>query len=100
MRSSTTDPRCRSFSPDGRRCQLYASHECDHASAWRDADRARRRTRRSGIPPDSLTVDRWGQGGLRVEQWLDDGLTAHFRLPWCALGYPSADGPPAGTATE
>jgi hypothetical protein len=46
---------------------------------------ARRRHR--GEPLDELTVERWGLARARVEQWLDDGQAAHYRLPWSA-GHP------------
>ena len=83
MRS--TDLQCPDISPDGRQCQLYTGHDSDHAAAWRDLERAKRRHR--GQPLDELTVERWGLAGARVEQWLDDGQTAHHRLPWSA-GHP------------
>jgi hypothetical protein len=78
MRSD--DLRCIDVSPGGRTCQLYVGHEADHAAAWRDLQRAK--ARRRGQPLDELTVDRWGLAGERVEQWLDDGVAAHNRLPW------------------
>jgi hypothetical protein len=83
MRSD--DLRCTDVSPGGLRCQLYVDHTSDHAAAWRDLERAKRRHR--GDPLDELTVERWGLAGQRVEQWLDDGQAAHYRLPWSA-GYP------------
>src|SRR6266496_1688837 len=83
MRSD--DQQCADVSLGGKRCQLYVAHEMDHAAAWRDLERAKRRHR--GEPLDPLTVDRWGLAGQRVEQWLDDGEVAHYRLPW-APGHP------------
>jgi len=82
---STSDLRCTDVSPGGWRCQLYAGHDGDHAAAWRDLQRAKARQR--GQPLDELTVERWGLGGSRVEQWMDDGEAAHYRLPWSA-GHP------------
>jgi hypothetical protein len=67
--------RCTAHSPGGRRCQLYTSHDGEHAAAWQDKARGRH-------PGDWTLAAFWTDGGSErtTDEWP--------RQPRCRMGTP------------
>jgi hypothetical protein len=64
--------RCREFSQDSRRCQLYATHDGPHACGWLEAPREYF----SATGPPPLHVMRWDDAA----EWQTDDDSG---LTWC-----------------